>query len=1427
MKFKKIIIIFLILLAVLTIGSVNATDSNATSDTITLDDTADVIIESTQDSITAEEDNKEIVSESVDDEGISSANVENDIISGNGTEEPIFSVKYNSSLLIYVTDTEIEEMVNITICTNNLNLTADNVTVWINGKYQVVDGKNGTFNVISKALVAGNYTVAVSTVETEWYYAAVNSTNYVVFKHASEIKSVDVNPIIVIDHDINIGVEMDNVNGFIANCTNVIVNVAGNNYTVPVNADGRGNLSLPFLDPGSYTVTVYFLGDEYYNLAESLNTDFMVIDKNETVVIITVNDTEVENDVIINITTNNEELTTESVVVFVKGIEQVVTGSKGNFTVIIPNVTVAGNYMVVVGVNSTEWFKSGGNVTSFNVLKHHSEICIISPSNGTELFVGDAYSITIANNTAVNVTINGKLVTIVDGAVISEDIPQTAGGYDVVVSVVDTQCWTENKYAIHYKILKHVSVVNIISPSDGTALYAGDDYSIIIENNTAVNVTINDELVTIVDGAVISENLPKTEGLYIVKVSVKDTNGWTKNTNIVMFTIVKYNATVVINGIENTTYVAGSTFHINATTNSSGMINITVNGKAFYVANNTNINITSELFEAGHYIVTATVYENHNYTMATTTLEFTIVKYNATVVINGIENTTYVAGSTFHINATTNSSGMINITVNGKAFYVANNTNINITSELFEAGHYIVTATVYENHNYTMATTTLEFTIEKHVSEVNIISPDNGTEFYVGDSYYLIIVNNTAVVATINGVHVDGLWNGTHTIVSDVPCTVGHYIVNVFAPETEMFSGKNVSIEYDISRYNTTISVAAKDITFGDTVPINILFSENITSDLTIILNDEIIVNATIENGKAQVNISNLTVGNYDGKVIFYGNSYYSPIHESFTFNVNKLNSTFEINLNPEEGIIELFFDKLSGNITVNVAGNVYIVNVDYKTNASIDLKDLSPNTYNYIITYLGSDIYNPSSKQGVITLSKSIPQLNVENIQNIELGQTQNITVNVPDDATGSVNFIVSTDNEVVANQSSPINEGVAKLTISSLKIGTYGVSAQINDPKYYKTQYNMIFNVMPKISIPPVVKITKEGEITVELSNASGRVKLIIDNQEYLIQKIKDNKVVFIVDTDDFDAGNHTVTFQYIEGSSFDDNVFAYWDEETKQFRPIEYILQILPMEVAPDSKSDNKDEFYEVYLRDENGDVAYDAQGTIEFFVNGVSVAVVEIVDGVAKLDISQYKNGRYVIGWKYSGDTKYAISSGGLILNINRKIVAGDLTALYSEGKTYSVTVYGTNGKVANGVKVTFLINNKVYSSVLTKSNGVASIIISQTPGTYKITATISGLSITKKLTVNHILNLPNVKVKRSAKKLVLKATLKKVNGKYLKGKKITFKFNGKKYTAKTNKKGVAKVTVKANVLKKLKVGKKVKYQATYLKDTVLKSVKVKK
>lgn len=90
-----------------------------------------------------------------------------------------------------------------------------------------------------------------------------------------------------------------------------------------------------------------------------------------------------------------------------------------------------------------------------------------------------------------------------------------------------------------------------------------------------------------------------------------------------------------------------------------------------------------------------------------------------------------------------------------------------------------------------------------------------------------------------------------------------------------------------------------------------------------------------------------------------------------------------------------------------------------------------------------------------------------------------------------------------------------------------------------------------------------------------------------------------------------------------------------------------------------------------------------------------------------------------------------------------------------------------------------------------------------------------------------LTLKTVKVvKKSARKLVLSAKLKQ-SGKALKGKKLTFKFNGKKYNAKTNKKGIAKVTVKRSLLKKLKAGKNITYKVSYGNITISKKVKVKK
>ncbi len=89
-----------------------------------------------------------------------------------------------------------------------------------------------------------------------------------------------------------------------------------------------------------------------------------------------------------------------------------------------------------------------------------------------------------------------------------------------------------------------------------------------------------------------------------------------------------------------------------------------------------------------------------------------------------------------------------------------------------------------------------------------------------------------------------------------------------------------------------------------------------------------------------------------------------------------------------------------------------------------------------------------------------------------------------------------------------------------------------------------------------------------------------------------------------------------------------------------------------------------------------------------------------------------------------------------------------------------------------------------------------------------------------------LSLKSVKIRKSAKKLILTATLK-INNKKAKNKLVIFKFKGKTYKKRTNKYGIAKLTIKKSVLKRLKVKKMVTYQVSYGKKTIKKRAVVKK
>ena len=179
-------------------------------------------------------------------------------------------------------------------------------------------------------------------------------------------------------------------------------------------------------------------------------------------------------------------------------------------------------------------------------------------------------------------------------------------------------------------------------------------------------------------------------------------------------------------------------------------------------------------------------------------------------------------------------------------------------------------------------------------------------------------------------------------------------------------------------------------------------------------------------------------------------------------------------------------------------------------------------------------------------------------------------------------------------------------------------------------------------------------------------------------------------------------------------------------------------------------------------------------------------------------------------------------------VSRFSGAKNIAMYYFDGSKFQAKIIGDDGQaVGKNQVVTVKLNKKTYK-LKTNANGYITLKIPNTvtPGTYKLTATYKGQTIKKTVKVKQNLKTSRYTVKKSAKKLVVKVTLKNGN-KAVKNKKITLKLNGKTLSGKTNSKGLAKITIKKNVIQKLTAGKKYTMKVTYLKNAIKTTLNVKR
>ena len=197
-------------------------------------------------------------------------------------------------------------------------------------------------------------------------------------------------------------------------------------------------------------------------------------------------------------------------------------------------------------------------------------------------------------------------------------------------------------------------------------------------------------------------------------------------------------------------------------------------------------------------------------------------------------------------------------------------------------------------------------------------------------------------------------------------------------------------------------------------------------------------------------------------------------------------------------------------------------------------------------------------------------------------------------------------------------------------------------------------------------------------------------------------------------------------------------------------------------------------------------------VKIIVNGVTYNVKTDSKGVASLDIN-LKPGTYKV--KATNPVNgYSLTTTVKVLST---IEASDISKVATDGRKFTAKFFKKNGKPLAKKVIRFKINGRTYK-VRTDANGVASLsLTSLTKGTYKIISyNKDGLTKTNKVKVykraKTSLN-PKTYIYLTGDSKTIKVKLLNAFG-YApgKGQIVKFKVDGKKYTARTNKNGNAKI-----------------------------------
>ena len=1316
--------------------------------------------------------------------------------------------KKDTSIKLNVTDIYVDEteMIKVEVnknATGNVLITIGEVRVYAN----LTDGV-AIVNITG--LAVGEYNVTVVYVGDAIYNGNSTNATFNVTK-----RSIGIN--ITCDDEYVIGQPIVFTIKTSVNITEVVTITIGENVYHTFVENGTGTYTVTGLTPDDYTALVNFTGNFYYDPVGNFTT-FKVIDKLPSSLTVNVTNITVGQNLVVKVNVTQGATGNITLVIAGNTYTEKINGNVAEFT--IENLTARNYHITAYYFGDTYYY--GSNATADFVVNKLNTTISAKVTNST---VGSVEYINVtldAQNGTVLLSVNGShyYADVINGVAKFNVTGLKEGVYTAEITYLENDYYNSNATSVSIKITKLSTTISIVTVNitEGQVAVFNITTSANMTQVVIVMIGENNYTTFVENGKGTLTVYDLAADKYTAVVTFPGNDQYNSATDSVNFTVSAKKASQINVTAKDITIGEDAIIEVSVTPGATGNVTIVILGREFTqavdAAGKATFTISKDNLTARDYHVTA-IYEGDTYYLTSNNAtDFKVDKINTTISAS-VTNST--VGSVEYITVTVSAqNGTVLLNINGSHYYgevIDGVAKFNVTGLL--VGNYTAEIRYVENDIYNGNYTEAKFTISKKSTTIII----KGHDITEGQTETLTITTSANITALVK-IEIDGVnyttfiseGKGTFTISN---LTSGLKTAKVYyLGDDEYFAVDNQTIFNVDHKRDSEVNITVEDITIGDDEHIIINVTKGATGNVTIVISGTEYVRPIDANGQVLFTkpASELMARDYSVTVIYGGNTYYKGSKNTANFTVSKKPSSVDLDVhNITVGDTEIINVNVTsgatGMVLINVSGTYYYADLkDGK--ATFNVAGLKAGEYTAIVTYAGDDNYNRSVASKAFVVH---PQVTLE--PGVNNGTVTPITVKVSDNATGDVTVVVNG-----TPYTAKVENGTATVYVKDAQPGEQNVTVIYDDGKNPVTQNQTVD--IPKVTGYPVnvtapdVKVGENGTITVKLpEDATGNVTVKVGNQTIPV-KVENGTAV--VNVSDLPVGSYDVDVAY----SGDDK---YAGTNTKSHINVAVDIPTINA-VEKLVRGWNSIYDYEAVFLDKFGNALVGVNVT--FIVNGKSYTVLTEKHGVAKLTTSHLDVGEYNVT-SINPVTGESVTKELSV--VPRLIHNKDITMDFLDGTYYTVLVIGDDGNPVGEGEIIDIYVNTIHYVSKTNKDGLAKLKINLNPKNYRVMAEYKNYKVYNKLVVKQTLKLvkKTVSVKKG-KKIVLKAKLKWTNGKAIKGKKIVFKFKGKKYSAKTNKKGIAKVTIKKkSVLKKLKKGKKYSFTASYKTNNVKGKVKIKK